>query len=153
MSYVSKILQPDETVVYLTRPHWLLYFPAILVFLAALAVLWVSAWFAGDLTLVARSTAAALAVVGIALWLHAFVKRATTELAVTNRRVIYKAGVVMRHTVEMNMDKIESVNVDQSILGRILDYGTVTMHGTGGGLEPFPNIASPIAFRNRVTAS
>ena len=53
----------------------------------------------------------------------------------------------------MNMDKVESVNVDQTLLGRIFGYGTVVVHGTGGGLEPLPNIASPITFRNHVTAA
>jgi uncharacterized membrane protein YdbT with pleckstrin-like domain len=152
MSYVARVLQPDESLVYMTRPHWLLYFPAIFFLLAALGVLWISAWFTGELGQLAVYAAVVLLVVAAALWLRAFIRRASTELAVTNRRVIYKAGLIMRHTVEMNMDKVESVNVDQSLLGRLLDYGTVTVHGTGGGLEPFPNIAAPVAFRNRVTA-
>jgi uncharacterized membrane protein YdbT with pleckstrin-like domain len=58
----------------------------------------------------------------------------------------------MRNTAEMNMDKVESVKVDQSVLGRMLDYGTVTVVGTGQGLEPIKDVASPIAFRNAITA-
>ena len=70
-----------------------------------------------------------------------------------------KIKTVGRYMIEvwkaagMNMDKVESVNVDQSLLGRLLGYGTVTVHGTGGGIEPLPDIASPIAFRNHVTAA
>jgi uncharacterized membrane protein YdbT with pleckstrin-like domain len=67
--------------------------------------------------------------------------------------VIYKCGFIRRHTIEMNMDKIESVDVDQSIVGRILDYGTITVRGTGTGIEPLYRIDSPIAFRNFVTAA
>jgi len=85
-------------------------------------------------------------------WLPAFIRRWTTELAVTNRRIVFKSGLFRRHTMEMNMSKVESVDVDQSVMGRILDYGTVTIRGTGGGIEPMRNIANPIAFRNRVTA-
>ena len=60
-------------------------------------------------------------------------RRWTTELSVTNHRVIYKRGFIRRHTVEMNMDKVETVNVDQSILGRIAGYGTIHVLGTGQG--------------------
>ncbi len=75
----------------------------------------------------------------------------TTEIAVTNLRVIYKTGLVKRRTKEMNMDKVESVEVDQSILGRILDYGKVTITGTGAGLEALSGVAQPIELRNSIT--
>jgi uncharacterized membrane protein YdbT with pleckstrin-like domain len=74
-----------------------------------------------------------------------------TEIAITNRRVIYKRGFIKRHTVEMNMDKIESVTVTRSILGRVLDYGTIHMRGTGVGLEHLHKIAAPILLRNCIT--
>jgi uncharacterized membrane protein YdbT with pleckstrin-like domain len=74
-------------------------------------------------------------------------------MAVTNRRVIYKKGLVRRQTNEMNMDKVESVQVKQSIVGRILDYGTVTILGTGEGFETLRTIASPIALRNSITGA
>jgi uncharacterized membrane protein YdbT with pleckstrin-like domain len=109
--------------------------------------------YGGDIGFVALIVATVIAAAALVLWLRAFLRRASTELAVTDRRVIYKTGLVRRHTVEMNMDKVESVNVDQSLLGRLFGYGTVTVHGTGGGLEPLPSIASPIAFRNHVTAA
>jgi uncharacterized membrane protein YdbT with pleckstrin-like domain len=153
MSYVSSILQPGERVVYTTGPHWLLYAPAVVLLVGAAALAYFAFTEAGDLGLMVLVAAAVLAVIAFGLWLWAFLRRASTELAVTDRRVIYKTGLVQRHTVEMNMDKVESVNVDQSLLGRLFGYGTVTVHGTGGGLEPLSNIASPIAFRNHVTAA
>ena len=79
----------------------------------------------------------------------------------TDRRIIYKRGFIWRHTEEMNMDKVASVDVDQSILGRMLDYGTIHVIGTGGGqsvdgsargIEHLHRIASPIALRNVITA-
>jgi uncharacterized membrane protein YdbT with pleckstrin-like domain len=88
----------------------------------------------------------------IITWLRAWIRRVSTELAVTDRRVIFKRGLIRRHTVEMNMDKVESVDVDQSILGRIFNYGDVTVRGTGASIEPLRMIGDPLHFRSRVTA-
>jgi uncharacterized membrane protein YdbT with pleckstrin-like domain len=82
----------------------------------------------------------------------AWLKQWTTEIAVTDRRVIYKTGLVSRRTVEMNMDKVESVDVTQDIFGRIFNYGTVLIRGTGASLEPLTTIATPLALRNAITA-
>jgi uncharacterized membrane protein YdbT with pleckstrin-like domain len=71
------------------------------------------------------------------------------EFVITNKRIIVKTGIVSRRTLEMNLNKIETVNVDQSILGRILGYGTITIIGTGGTRESFPTIANAIEFRKR----
>ena len=70
----------------------------------------------------------------------------------TNRRIVYKCGLIKRHTVEMNMDKVESVDVDQSVFGRMLNYGDITIRGTGEGIEPLYRISAPLDFRNHVTA-
>jgi uncharacterized membrane protein YdbT with pleckstrin-like domain len=153
MSYVNKVLEPGEAVAHVTRTHWRVYLPAIVLLLFAIAALAASSYVAADLVLVPRIAAAALALLAAASWLPAFIGRWTTELAVTNRRVIFKSGLFRRHTMEMNMSKVESVDVDQSVAGRILGFGTVTIHGTGGGIESMRNIANPIAFRNHVTAS
>ena len=74
-------------------------------------------------------------------------KRWFSEFAITNKRIIIKRGFIARETFEMNLSKIESVNVDQSVLGRILGYGTLTIIGTGGTRESFNDISSPINFR------
>lgn len=71
----------------------------------------------------------------------------TSEFAVTNKRVIMKMGWISRRVLELNLHKIESVNVDQSLLGRLLGYGTITVIGTGGSRETFNRIAHPLAFR------
>ncbi len=63
-----------------------------------------------------------------------------------------KRGFIRRHTIEMHLDKVESIDVDQSIMGRILNYGDILIRGVGVGIEPLTNIDSPIAFRNHVTA-
>ena len=71
----------------------------------------------------------------------------TSEFAVTNKRVIMKMGWVSRRVLELSLHKIESVNVDQSLLGRLVGYGTITVIGTGGTRETFHRIAHPLAFR------
>ena len=71
----------------------------------------------------------------------------TSEFAITNKRVIMKVGWVARRVLELNLHKIESVNVDQSLLGRLLGYGTITVIGTGGTRETFDRIAQPLVFR------
>jgi uncharacterized membrane protein YdbT with pleckstrin-like domain len=153
MSYVDEILQPGEQVRHRTGPHWLVYGPAILLLAAAIVLAIVSyraqpgTWPGLGLVL-----AAVIAGGAVVAWFPAFLRRYTTELVATDRRIVYKTGLVRRHTSEMNMDKVESVNVDQSVLGRLFGYGTVEVRGTGGGIEPLRNIADPLAFRNHVTA-
>jgi uncharacterized membrane protein YdbT with pleckstrin-like domain len=84
---------------------------------------------------------------------RAFIRRASTELAVTDQRVIYKTGLLARHTLEMNRGKVESVAVDQTLLGRLFGYGTVIVRGTGSTLEPIRNISDPLTFRSYITTS
>ena len=153
MSYVKSVLQPGETVRYATDIHWIIYLPGIGLLVLAVVAYWfgfqpvtggassIWHWIAGVLFLAA---AAAMFV--------AWFRRWTTEIAVTDRRIIYKRGFIRRRTIEMHLDKVESVDVDQSILGRIMNYGDILIRGVGVGIEPLKNIDAPIAFRNHVTA-
>ncbi|MCX5758899.1 MAG: PH domain-containing protein [Candidatus Hydrogenedentes bacterium] len=84
------------------------------------------------------------------LFIHPILARLSSEFAVTNKRVIWKQGIIGRMTGEMNLGKIENVQVDQSIAGRILDYGTVTLVGTGGTHESFQLISAPLRFRKAI---
>jgi uncharacterized membrane protein YdbT with pleckstrin-like domain len=84
----------------------------------------------------------------VTAWFH----RWTTETDVTNLRVVHKTGFISRKTFEMSLDKVESVDVTQSIMGRIFDFGDVTIMGVGEGKETIETIASPLAFRNSITA-
>jgi uncharacterized membrane protein YdbT with pleckstrin-like domain len=153
MSYVRRVLQPGETVRYATTIHWIIYLPGLLLLVLSGFAYWMTfqpvtggayrvwLWIAGFL----------LACAAIALGI-AWFRRWTTEMAVTDRRIIFKRGFIRRHTIEMHLDKVESVDVDQSLLGRIFNYGDILIRGVGVGIEPLKNIGSPIEFRNHVTA-
>ena len=151
MSYTQSVLQPGEKVVLMGRLHWITFWPSMLILLLGVALVALLLWFGAHGTTV-KWTLIALAALFVVMFAYAWFTRWITEFAITDRRVISKRGFIMRNTAEMNMDKVESVKVDQSVLGRLLDYGTVTVVGTGQGLEPIQNVASPIAFRNAITA-
>jgi uncharacterized membrane protein YdbT with pleckstrin-like domain len=148
MRYVEEVLQPGEKILFVSTIHWLIYAPAILLLIAAI----VAAFWAGSGSEVWRWISLLCFALALLSAARAWFKRWTTEIAVTDRRVIYKRGFIRRHTIEMHMDKVESVDVSQSVLGRILDYGDVLVRGTGVGFEPLQMIESPIALRNAVTA-
>jgi uncharacterized membrane protein YdbT with pleckstrin-like domain len=85
----------------------------------------------------------------LTLFLAPLIETLTSEFAITNKRIIIKVGFISRKTLEMNLQKIESITVDQTILGRILGYGTIMVIGTGGTKEPFCNIVDPLEFRKQ----
>jgi hypothetical protein len=151
--YIDDILQPGEKVLYSTNAHWIFYLPAIGAGIVAIFFLVVSRVFAeGSLTLVCLALAAIAALFALYLMLTAWFHRWTTETDVTNLRVVHKTGFIKRRTFEMSLDKVESVDVNQSILGRLMNYGDVTVRGVGEGAETIKTIASPLDFRNHITA-
>ena len=172
MSYLTNVVRPDEQVLAQGKLHWIIYYPAIawLVIGVILLLRFYGASEPGTLHVV-RYLVGQPVQIGLGklhhagVWLfvlcayltflHALIismRKLTTEIAVTDRRVIYKTGVIATHTDEMNMDKIESVLVDQTMMGGLLNYGTVDIRGTGEGLENLRYISSPISLRNAVLA-
>lgn len=85
----------------------------------------------------------------LTLFIAPFIDRWSSEFAITNRRVIIKIGLISRHVLEMNLSKVESINVDQTVMGRMMGYGTITVIGTGGTREFFHKIADPMEFRRQ----
>ena len=151
MSYLQRVLQPGEQVRHISSIHWIVYWLGVAVALLAVVAYWLSE--TRTLTGIWRYTAYALALVAVVLLIQQWFQWWITEIAVTNRRIIYKKGLIRRQTNEMNMDKVESVQIDQSVLGRMLDYGDVTILGTGEGFETLRTIASPIELRNSITGA
>ena len=151
--YVDQILQPGETVLYSTNAHWIFYLPAIIAWIVVLVFLILSQTMVTTSLIQLCLGIAAVAAVAALYWtIRAWFHRLTIETDVTDRRVVHKTGFVRRRTFEIALNKIESVDVDQSISGRIFNYGNVTIMGVGEGRQTIRTIASPLAFRNAITA-
>lgn len=151
--YIDDILQPGERVLYSTNAHWVFYLPAIAAWLVALGFFLLQrATLNSGLTLLWLVLAMLAAAIAVIWTVRAAFHRWTTETDVTTLRVVHKEGFISRRTFEMSLDKVESVDVNQSILGRLLDYGNVTVLGVGEGRETMNTIARPLAFRSAITA-
>ena len=150
MGYAERVLQPEEHILHRSYIHWLIYFPGLLWLLAAAAI------FASEAVIQLfdwlNYVAAVFALIGLVRLLGAAIRRASTEIAVTNKRLIYKVGIFRRSTIEMNLHQVESIEVNQSVFGRLFDYGTVIVRGTGSGIEPIRRVGAPLELRSAVTA-
>jgi uncharacterized membrane protein YdbT with pleckstrin-like domain len=124
MGYVEKSLAAGETVLARARLHW---------------IIWVRAW--------AALLVLGILVVGVVFFIRDWIHMATTDVAITNRRLILKTGLVARHTSELELTSIEAVNLEQTFLGRLLGYGRVQVHGTGDDVWISPLIERPVQFR------
>lgn len=149
MNYVNSVLQPGEKLEAHSTLHWLVYGRALGALVTAIAI-FIASRQVDQYRVIFQPIAVISAAGAVILFVPAWLRRLSTEIAVTDHRIILKRGLIQRHTIEINMDKVESVDVDQSILGRIFDYGTVTVHGTGASIEPLCNVSAPIALRNAV---
>jgi len=138
MGYVTANLMHDEQVVHEATLHWIVFLGPTLVFMLGLLMLG-----GGDLA----GGAPFLIVPALAWGLGVALTYWTTEFAVTNRRILAKVGLIRRRSLELNLSKVEGIEVNQNILGRILNYGTIVVRGTGGTKEPFKSIADPMALR------
>jgi uncharacterized membrane protein YdbT with pleckstrin-like domain len=151
--YIDEILQPGERVLYSTNAHWIFYLPAIAAWIVAAVLFLLSrSTTTGGLVLLCLVASGLVALAALYWTVRGWFHRWTTETDVTNFRVVHKTGFITRKTFEMSLDKVESVDVEQSILGRILNYGDVSILGVGEGKQTISTIASPLAFRNAITA-
>jgi uncharacterized membrane protein YdbT with pleckstrin-like domain len=151
--YIDEILQPNERVLYSTNAHWIFYLPAIAAWVVAILLFVLSRTTETEGLILLWLSASVVAAIAALYWTaKAWFHLWTTETDVTNLRVVHKTGFIKRRTFEMSLDKVESVDVNQTILGRILNYGDVTILGVGEGKETISTIASPLIFRNYITA-
>jgi uncharacterized membrane protein YdbT with pleckstrin-like domain len=157
MGYIEKNLNPGERIVYATRLHWIVLLRSIFV-----ETIFSGTGLAGIVWAVAgkhteRGEAQMIGIVGIALILLGSVilfigviRRNATEMAVTNKRIIVKVGFLTKRTIELFLSRVESVEVEQTLAGRMMGYGSITVRGTGGTHEPFSHVANPLEFRRQV---
>ena len=153
MSYAQSVLQPGETIVATGRLHWIIYDWAILSLIFGTGLLILEFRYLPDHHSLTAVTAILFGALFVIFFAYSWFIRWITEFAVTNRRVISKRGFIWRATEEMNMDKVETVKVGQSIPGRVFDYGTIRIMGTGGTNEIYVRrIAAPFKLRNAIIA-
>ena len=157
MSYIDKNLIAGETVIYRTRLSWVVVFWHV--FLAAIFAIGGAYLLSGmpgtkgvdgDTARYVQIGGGVLLVFALISIIMSFVRRNSVEMAVTNKRVTVKVGLMSRSTEEMMLTRIESIMVHQTMMGRMLNYGTITLRGVGGTPDPFPNIAHPLEFRRQV---
>jgi uncharacterized membrane protein YdbT with pleckstrin-like domain len=141
VSYIDATLLPDEHVVYRTVLHWIIFAPAALVLIAGLVLIALPG---------VRLVGVAVLVLGAVLLVSPLVAYLTTELGVTNKRMIVKVGFIRRRTLELLLRQVEALSVDQTLTGRMLGYGSITLTGTGGVREIFHRVREPLELRRRI---
>ena len=146
-AYTAATLQFDERPLHQTTIHWMALSGSVIGAFLSLIVIVPIAMFASWRDFY---WAWLLLVLPAGILLSAAITVKTSELVITDRRVLIKVGFIQRHTFEMFISKIESGAVFQSMLGRLFNYGTVEIRGTGGSAESFATIAAPLPFRDAI---
>ncbi len=156
MGYIENNLVPGEQVIYKTGYHWIviLWSMVLSILFAALGVAALYEAFSNNEKAnykqafeIGGSVALILAAI---ILMQGIVRRNSTEVAVSNKRVLIKTGVLARKSIEVLLGKVESIGVEESAMGRMLGYGSVVVRGTGGTFETFHNISHPDEFRRQV---
>ncbi|MCD8496811.1 MAG: PH domain-containing protein [Alphaproteobacteria bacterium] len=170
MLYVQQSLGPDEELVHIGQFHWIYTIQAffaivwgvgasIAIIAGAIFVYKEFGYYPQNLPLLdsvkylhpgIRIFAFVMFVLGLLSFAQMMIIKATTEIAITNNRLVFKKGLVARHVGEISIDRIEGVNVLQSFLGRIFNYGRIAVRGMGVGEVVLPSIDDPIAFRKAI---
>jgi uncharacterized membrane protein YdbT with pleckstrin-like domain len=149
MAYYKKVIQPGENVKYVGELHWMIYKEAII-----LSFFIVFAGIVGTATLDQTGELPLIFPISLVLsvlpFMPPWLRRATTEIVVTDKRIIRKVGWIARRTEEMNMTKVETVDVRQGVVGRMLGFGTVLIIGVGSSWEPLVCVTSPVELRNAI---
>lgn len=152
MSYIENSLLKNEKMIYFTRMHWIVFgMPVILLAATVMLSMFSPILFRGYIPFLNIRMASAVVLIcfvaAVFSGISALIRYTTSEYGITNKRVLIKSGWIRRNSLELFIDKIEAIYVDQSIPGRILDYGTLRVVGTGGTQDPFFYIPSPLTFR------
>lgn len=154
-TYLNRMLLPDEHVIYTAHLHWAIYrFGALMLLAGALmghygldvAALVAGPAAAGMIEAPVMIVSGAVALIGALDLIFNFIRQVTTEIVVTNQRIILKKGFVARKICEAMMARVTSVNIDQSVLGRIQDYGTVSVESSGADIPQTDHVADPYTF-------
>lgn len=153
MGYIDETLMGDEQIIYRTKPHWIIFTPALgWLFLAILILFFAPDYGMGKSTFYGRYTMVdilsfLLLLAAIFSGISSYVTYQTSEFGITTRRILMKVGFIRRFSLEILLSRVEAIQVYQSIPGRMFNFGTIIVSGTGGSKDPFPNIPDPLTFR------
>lgn len=142
MSYAQKTLLPEEKILYITKPHYIIFFQVVLWLVLAV---FFSQHFNG-----VAFISSLLILIAVVSCINSIINYSCSEYTITNKRIIMKVGLVHRRSLEIFLDRIEGIYVEQNIVGQVLGFGTVLIGGVGGTKDPFRYIPNPIEFRNKV---
>jgi len=152
MAYIDENLMDDEKIIFRTKPHWIIFSNAII-----WSIFMMAAFMIGPFTPVGHWNMFGYTLYSIfgtfsflaacVTGLMSYIDYACSEYGITNKRVLIKVGFIRRSSLEVLLSKIESIQVDQTILGRMLQYGTIIIAGTGGSRDAYRNIPTPLKFR------
>ncbi len=154
--YIQSTLLKDEELIYIARPHWIIFSPAVItLFLALLFYYYGPVYFSFRSSLwggyqLFDVISAVVALVGLYWLLTAYIMYRTAEYGITDKRVLMKTGWIRRNSLEIFLRKLEGINVNQTVTGRVLNYGTIVIIGTGGTQDIYYNVPDPLGFRKRV---
>lgn len=155
MAYVDKILLPDEHIVYSATLHWVMYVRGLAMTASAglvgsaghgFLIVAFGERLADQFSKPLSAAAMIVVLAGASLLLGAYIRQTSTELVVTNKRLIAKYGFISRTTFEILVNRITGANFDQTVMGRVLGYGTVLVHGAGGEISPIDQVSDPQLF-------
>lgn len=141
MGFIDENLMPNESIIYRTKLHWIVFVPPAVLILLGLLM-------AGGSEV--SGAGAFLVILGVIWGAARGITYATSEFGVTTRRVLIKTGLIRRDSIETLLAKVEGISVNQGVLGRFLGYGTITVTGTGGSRSPFKRVANALELRRRI---
>ena len=140
IAYVKKNLMPNENLIFQAKPHVAIFFQPVWWFISGGILLFLDFSLLGPIVLF----------IGVLQEILMFIYYVSSEYAITNQRVLMKVGIIRRRSLEIFLAKIEGIYVDQSIFGRMFNFGTVVINGVGGGKNLFNYIPEPLKFRNLI---
>ena len=156
MSYIDSTLMKNEVVLYRAKPHWIIFswpvfflLATILLFIFGPNIPGATYQAIGGLPVYAIAAFVALGL-AVASAINSYINYQTSEYGITNKRVLMKIGFIRRLSLEIYLQKIESVKIYQSVAGRLFGYGSVMISGVGGSKDPFDNIPDPLQFRRKI---
>ncbi len=154
-SFIEETLLPNEQLIYRSRPHWIIFAPTVgWIILRAILAFCMNYFNVGETPFISSfplfTILNVMALLVITIYgLVANLQYLNSEYGITNKRVLIKVGFISRSTVEILLDKIESIQIFQSIPGRLFNYGSIVIVGTGGTRDIFHNIPNPLLFRQK----